>query len=217
MNKLMISELFLSLQGESTYAGRPCYFIRLAGCNLDCSYCDTKYSISDIDSKEYEAEDLVKIAVGSGVKLVEITGGEPLLQKNVLLLSELLLKANFTVLMETNGSMPISDLPCDVIKIIDCKCPSSGMKNDMLFDNFDLLTKNDEVKFVMSNEEDYKYALDIIKSYSLNEKTEKILFSPIRERLSPDILAKWMIRDKTPAILQLQLQKIIWPDIDRGV
>ncbi|HJO92356.1 MAG TPA: radical SAM protein [Victivallales bacterium] len=217
MKTLIISELFLSIQGESTYVGRPCYFIRLAGCNLECSYCDTKYSISNTDSKEYEISELVEKAVESGVKFVEITGGEPLLQKNVQLLSDLLLKEKLTVLIETNGSVAISDLPPGVIKILDCKCPSSGMDNEMFFENFDLLTKNDEVKFVMSNKQDYEYAVNIINSYKLITKTEKILFSPVAGKLSPKLLAEWMVRDKIPAILQLQLQKIIWTNIDRGV
>ncbi|MCP4177056.1 MAG: radical SAM protein [bacterium] len=217
MKTLIISELFLSIQGESTYLGRPCYFIRLAVCNLNCSYCDTKYSLDETCSKEYEISELVGKALESGVKLVEITGGEPLLQENVTLLAELLLKEKFTVLIETNGSISISNLPSKVIKIIDCKCPSSGMKDEMLFENFDLLTKNDEVKFVISDEHDYKYAINIINCYKLNKKTEKILFSPVADKLSPKLIAEWMVRDKIPAILQLQLQKIIWPDVDRGV
>lgn len=217
MKTLLVSESFTSIQGESTYIGRPCFIIMLATCNLNCNYCDTKCVLNAADAKERDVEEIVSAAVTSGVNLVEITGGEPLLQKNTYLLAKKLLKHNFTVLLETNGSLPVSDIPRGVIKIIDCKCPSSGESEKMLFKNFYLLKKQDEVKFVICNEEDYKYAVNIISSFKLLKRTKKILFSPVVDKLPAKFLANWMIRDKIPAILQLQLHKIIWPGVEHGV
>ena len=217
MNTLLVSESFTSIQGESTYIGRPCFVIRLASCNLNCIYCDKKYAANTTDAKEHDVEEILSMAVASEVHLVAITGGEPLLQKNTHLLAKKLLRNNFTVLLETNGALPVSDIPRGVIKIIDCKCPSSGESEKMLFENFYLLKKQDEVKFTMRNEEDYKYAVNIISSFKLLKKTEKILFSPVIGELPAKFLANWMIRDKIPAILQLQLHKIIWPGVERGV
>ena len=217
MKTLLVSETFTSIQGESTYIGRPSFIIRLATCTLNCTYCDTKYALNAADAKEHDVEEIVSMAVASGVPLVEITGGEPLLQKNTCLLAKKLLKNKFKVLLETNGSLPISDIPRGVIKIINCKCPSSGESDKMLFENFYLLKRQDEVKFIMCNEEDYKYAVNIISSFKLLKKTDKILFSPVVDKLPANFLANWMIRDKIPAILQLQLHKIIWPGVERGV
>jgi len=217
MKTLLVSETFTSIQGESTYIGRPCFIIRLATCNLNCTYCDTRYVLNAADAKECDIEEIVSTAVASGVHLVEITGGEPLLQKNTHLLAKQLIKNNFTVILETNGSLPISDIPRGVIKLINCKCPSSGESEKMLFENFYLLKQQDEVKFVICNEEDYKYAVNIVSSFKLLKKTEKILFSPIVDKLPASFLANWMIRDKIPVILQLQLHKIIWPGVERGV
>lgn len=217
MKTLLVSEIFTSIQGESTYIGRPCFTIRLATCNLNCTYCDTRYALNAADAKEYDVEEIVSMAVASGVSLVEITGGEPLLQKNTYSLAKELVKNNFTVLLATNGSLPLSDIPRGVIKIVDCKCPSSGESEKMLFENFYLLKKQDEVKFIMCDEEDYKYAVNIISSFKLLKRTEKILFGPVIDKLPVKFLANWMIRDKIPAILQLQLHKIIWPGVERGV
>ncbi len=217
MKKLLISEIFTSIQGESTYAGRTCFFIRLAGCNLNCSYCDTKYAFDKEKADELSINEIIDQAIYSGVKLTEITGGEPLLQKNVLSLCDELIKNGFTVLMETNGSLPISGLNPKVIKILDCKCPSSGESNKMYFGNFNGLSREDEIKFVLADKEDYIFAKSIITQYKLTEITQQILFSPIPGKLEPKLLAKWMIENKSPAILQLQLHKIIWPDIEKGV
>lgn len=211
MKTLLVSEVFTSIQGESTYIGLPCFLIKLA----DCSLNNTTPEIPG--TKEYSVEELTSMAVASGVSLVEITGAEPLLYKNTCLLAKKLLKNKFTVLLETNGFLPITDIPSGVIRIINCKCPSSGESDKTLFENFYLLKKQDEVKFIISDEEDYRYALNIISSFKLLKKTKKILFSPVLDKLPAKFLANWMIRDKIPAILQLQLHKIIWPGIERGV
>jgi len=217
MNKLLISEIFTSIQGESTHAGKTCFFIRLAGCNLNCSYCDTKYSFDQETAEEISIDEIVKQAVNSEIKLIEVTGGEPLLQNGVSILCDELIKNDLTVLMETNGSLPISKLNHKVKKIIDCKCPTSGEADKMYFVNFGDLSQEDEVKFVLSDEKDYIYAKSIISKYKLTDITQKILFSPISGKLNPQLLSTWMIRDKSPAILQLQLHKIIWPGTERGV
>ncbi len=216
MKTLLVSETFTSIQCESTYIGRPCFTIRLATCNLNCTYCDTRYALNAADAKECSVEELVSMAVVSGVSFVEIAGGEPLFQKNTCLLAKELHKNNFTVLLETNGSLSVSDVPRGVIKIIDCKCPSSGESEKMLFENFYLLKKEDEVKFIMRGEEDYKYSVNIITSFKLLKRTRKILFSPVIDKLPVKFLANWMIRDKIPAILQLPLHRIVWPGVERG-
>ena len=217
MKKLLISEIFTSIQGESNYAGKVFFFIRLAVCNLDCSYCDTKYAFDKEKASVLSINEIVEQAVRSGISLVEITGGEPLLQKNVLSLCDELIENGLSVLMETNGSLLISDINPKVTRIIDCKCPSSGESGKMNFDNFSYMSANDEVKFVLVNEEDYIYAKSVISRHKLTNITQKILFSPVLGKLEPKLLSKWMIRDKSSARLQLQLHKIIWPAIAKGV
>ena len=217
MKKLLISEIFTSIQGESNYTGKVFFFIRLAVCNLDCSYCDTKYAFDKEKASVLSINEIVEQAVRSGISLVEITGGEPLLQKNVLSLCDELIENGLTVLMETNGSLLISDINPKVTRIIDCKCPSSGESGKMNFDNFSYMSANDEVKFVLVNEEDYIYAKSVISRHKLANITQKILFSPVLGKLEPKLLSKWMIRDKSSARLQLQLHKIIWPAIAKGV
>lgn len=214
---LTICETFSSIQGESTYAGCLCFFIRLAGCNLACSYCDTTYASKTSDGKSVDAYDLLEMAKASGVSLVEITGGEPLLQKNTPYFCKVLLDNEFRVLVETNGSLPVSVLPDGVIRIIDCKTPSSGEASSMDFSNFDEINEHDEIKFVISDHADFEYSLKIIKEYSLDSKTKNILFSPVCGRLDPKDLAEWMIESKAPARFQLQLHKVIWDPDKRGV
>ncbi|MEI6055391.1 MAG: radical SAM protein [Lentisphaerota bacterium] len=217
MKTLLVCETFTSIQGETTNIGRPCFFIRLSKCNLNCPWCDSKYALSDLDSKEIQVEELVQMALSSGLKLVVVTGGEPLLQKNTIDLLKQLIKKDFTVILETNGSLPILNVQKKVIKIVDFKCPSSGQTDKMLIENFQILEKYDEVKFVIADEEDYKYAVNTISSLELLKQTKNILLSPIMDRLAPRILANWMVRDKLQAILQVQLHRVIWPDIERGV
>ena len=212
---LELSEIFYSIQGESTYAGLPCIFIRLASCNLRCNYCDTTYSyeseitlsINDITTKVKEHDP---------VKLVEITGGEPLLQPEVFQLFESLHKNGYTILLETNGSISLKDIPEYVIKIVDVKCPGSGEENSFLIENLEYINKKkDEIKFVLSDNFDYNWAKKFMINYKLNDY--EILFSPVSEKLKPQDLAKWINEDKLPVRMQLQLHKIIWDKDERGV
>ena len=214
---LMITEMFGSIQGESTHAGRLCFFVRLAGCNLRCSYCDTDYSLTPADGVEMSIDSVVSHILKEGFNLVEITGGEPLTQGNVVKLCDRLLETGCEVMIETNGSLDINILPKGVIRIVDCKTPSSGELKNMLFANFDHLVSSDEVKFVIGNREDYDYALSVIDKYDLNSKTENILLSPIWNNVEPADIVDWMVADKPPVRLQIQMHKVIWnPDL-RGV
>jgi len=216
-NKLIISELFSSIQGESSYAGMPCFFIRLAGCNLNCSYCDTSYAKGRDIGTKYSLNELVAITEKAVLPLVEITGGEPLVQNGVSELCQKLLDTGIKVLLETNGTLSIAAIPENVIKIMDCKCPSSGESERMDFANFELLSKSDEVKFVIAEREDYEYARKIIGKYELYNKIENILFSPELSNLSfAAELAKWILEDKLKVRMQLQMHKFIWDPKERG-
>lgn len=212
---LNISEIFCSIQGESTYAGLPCIFIRLAGCNLRCDYCDTTYSyVSDISLSVNDI--ITKIKEYDPIKLLEITGGEPLLQPEVYQLFESLHKDGYTILLETNGSISLKGIPEYIIKIVDVKCPGSGEEKSFLLENLEFINqKNDEIKFVLSDNFDYNWAKDFIIKYQLNEY--EILFSPVSDKLNPQDLAKWITEDKLPVRMQLQLHKIIWDKDKRGV
>ena len=211
---LEICELFYSIQGESSYAGYPCYFIRFAGCNLRCTYCDTRYAYEGKHLSYPISRILAELAKYPGV-LVEITGGEPLLQKGVYPLFEQLLAAGRSVLLETNGSLSLEGVPHDVIKIMDMKCPGSGMHEKMNFDNFAFLEPKDEVKFVISSREDYNWAAQLVSSYGLhNEAT--VTFSPVTSILQPAALAEWILADRLPVRLRLQLHTILWPGKIKG-
>ncbi|MDY6844576.1 MAG: radical SAM protein [Thermodesulfobacteriota bacterium] len=211
---LMVNEIFYSIQGESTYSGCPCIFIRLTGCNLRCSYCDTTYAYTE--GKRIEVADILKHISSFRCNLVEITGGEPLLQDNTTLLIENLIQKGYSVLIETNGSLDISPLHDEVIKIMDIKTPSSGMEHCNLWDNIDKLTDNDQVKFVIGEREDYMWALSILNTYHrLNEM--EVLFSPVFNQLSPQVLADWILKDRLKIRLQLQLHNYIWENKKRGV
>ena len=216
-SSIWVTETFLSVQGESTHAGRLCFFIRLAGCNLQCRYCDTQYSASLTDGKAEPLDLLVVKAVSSDVDLVEITGGEPLTQPETIPLCEKLLDAGMTVLIETNGSMPVWELTEGVIRILDCKTPSSGESGSNLYKNYDFLTPADEIKFVIADREDYDFSCKIIREYDLSSKTQNLLFSPVWGRIAPRQLAEWMIADRPPARLQLQMHKLIWGPDKTGV
>ena len=216
-NSILVTETFLSIQGESTHAGKLCFFIRLAGCNLKCSYCDTQYSAKLTDGKAEMLDLLVVKAVSSDVDLVEITGGEPLIQPATIPLCEKLLDDGMTVLVETNGSMPIWELPAGIIRILDCKTPSSGESGSNLYKNYDFLTSADEIKFVISDREDYDFSRKIIREYDLSSKTRNLLFSPAWGKIAPQQLAAWMIADRPAARLQLQMHKLIWGPDKTGV
>lgn len=211
---MKISEIFKSIQGESTLQGLPCTFIRLWGCNLRCSYCDTKYTYEG-PYKEMSIEQIIKIVEDYNSPLVEITGGEPLLQEEVYPLCEALIKRDNRLLIETNGSLDIQRLPEGIKRIVDIKCPDSGMSDKVYWDNLKYLSIEDEVKFVLSSEKDYEWARFVIKKHSLIDKVT-VLFSvadrPSGLSLQPKNLAEWLIKDDLKVRLQLQLHKYIWPE-----
>lgn len=212
--QLEISELFFSIQGESNYAGQPCVFIRLSGCNLRCSYCDAGYTYEEAGSLK-GIDDILAFADQHPGFPVEITGGEPLLQENVYLLMDELLAKNRRVLLETNGTVGLERVPSGVVKIMDAKCPGSGMAEHLLPDNFAMLGSGDELKFVLCSRTDYEWAVDQLNKTDIN-KAVLIHFSPVVGKLKPAQLADWILHDLLPVRLQLQLHKFLWPDVIRG-
>ncbi len=211
---LKVNEIFKSIQGESTFAGLPCAFVRLAGCNLRCSFCDTTYAYDE--GTEMSVEEVIGAVENLGCNLVEITGGEPLLQKDVCTLADRLLRKKYRVLVETNGSLNINLLPYGVIRIMDIKCPDSGMLDKMDWDNINRLKHPDEVKFVISSRMDYEWAKEIINRYKLTDKAV-VLISPTFGRLEPKEVAEWLIEDNSKARLQLQIHKYVWSPVDNEV
>jgi 7-carboxy-7-deazaguanine synthase len=213
--RLHVNEIFLSVQGESTHAGRPCVFVRLTGCNLRCRWCDTEYAF--YDGRRMTIDELAEIAEGYHCDLIEITGGEPLLQEGVYPLIDRLLAAGRTVMVETSGAVDVSRLDPRVIKIMDLKCPGSGECARNLWSNLDHLTARDEIKFVIADRADYEWARDVIGSRGLAPRVAAILLSPAFGELEPARLAAWMLEDRLPARLQLQIHKYVWPPDARGV
>jgi len=209
-----ISEIFYSIQGESSFAGWPCTFVRLAGCNLRCQYCDTTYAYEP--EQQLSVEDLLKTVAQYRCRMVEITGGEPLLQDQVYSFTQRLLDKGYRVLLETNGSLDISKLDQRIIRIMDLKCPGSAMSDKICWGNLKYLTPHDQIKFVLNDYEDYLWAKEIIEKYSLAERVLTILFSPVYPDLLPATLAEWILRDRLEVRLNLQLHKYIWPDKARG-
>jgi 7-carboxy-7-deazaguanine synthase len=213
---LMVNEIFYSIQGESSYAGRPCVFIRLTGCNLRCSYCDTKYAYEE--GEEIDIDTIVKRVSTFECPLIEITGGEPLIQKETPQLVIHLLEKGYHVLMETNGSQDITLIDDRCIRIVDIKCPLSGetAQNDLR--NLERITDDDEVKFVLSGREDYEYAKHVLTHIKLSaSRMNRIHFSPVLGKIEPKLLAKWILDDHLKVRLHLQLHKIIWSPDQRGV
>lgn len=203
-----VNEIFKSIQGESTYAGLPCTFIRLAGCNLRCTYCDTNYAY--YHGKELSDEKIISKIKEYGVNCIEFTGGEPLLQEETPPLLKTLLDKGYNVLIETNGSICIGCLDKRLTIIMDIKTPKSGMSERMNLKNLELLKSNDEVKFVLLSESDFIWAKDMISKYNLLNKTKNILMSPAYGVLPPKALASWILRDNLPIRIQLQIHKYIW-------
>jgi len=211
---LDIAELFFSIQGESSYAGQPCVFIRLAGCNLCCNFCDARYANDEPPTPRTLAEILDFAADYPGFP-VEITGGEPLLQDAVYSLMAALLAADRRVLLETNGSLPLDRVPAGVIKIVDVKCPDSGTGASFALGNLQLLAPEDELKFVISSRDDYNWAGDFLRAQQLPGK-RIVHFSPVTTLLEPGLLADWILADRLPVRLQIQLHKVLWPEAVRG-
>ncbi|MBE7558336.1 radical SAM protein [bacterium] len=212
---LRVTEIYKSIQGESTFAGLPCAFVRLTGCPLRCAWCDTEYAFYEgVSMSIPEVLDRVERL---GTCLVEITGGEPLAQKDCPALAQALLSAGWQVLVETSGALPIHVLPAAAIKIMDLKCPGSGEceKND--FSNLEHLTSRDELKFVIADRADYEWARDVVRERELWKKVAAVHFSPVLDRLAPHKLAEWILADGAPVRLQLQLHKLIWQPDRRGV
>ncbi|MEA1948916.1 MAG: radical SAM protein [Thermodesulfobacteriota bacterium] len=212
---LLVNEIFYSIQGESIYSGRPCIFVRLTGCNLRCSYCDTRYAYEQ--GVNMELTEIMNHIAAYMCRLVEITGGEPLLQSETPILIYRLLENGYEVMLETNGSLDISRVDERCIKIVDIKCPTSGEsdKNDM--ENLKRLGSKDQVKFVIENRLDYEYAKETMDSNCPDFPEEQILFSPVSGGIAPSRLAEWILEDNLNVRLHLQLHKIIWPDRKRGV
>jgi len=212
---LTINEIFYSIQGESTHAGRPCVFVRLTACDLRCSWCDTPYAFHE--GRKMSIDDVAASVARHGCDLVEITGGEPLLQEDVYPLMDRLLADGRTVMLETGGHRSIARVPEAVRKIVDVKCPGSGEAERNDWANLDRLAPHDEVKFVVLDRADYEFARDVIVRYDLPRRAAGVLISPVHGVLDPKALSEWMLADRLPARLQLQLHKYIWPPDTRGV
>jgi 7-carboxy-7-deazaguanine synthase len=212
---LTVNEIFYSIQGESTYAGRPCVFVRLTACDLRCSWCDTPYAFHE--GTKRSLDDVMAEVAAYNCSLVEITGGEPLLQDDVYPLMERLLAAGRTVLLETGGHLPIERVPRQVVKIVDVKCPGSGESGRNRWSNLEQLASHDEVKFVIRDRADYDFARQAVVEHDLASRCAAVLFSPVHGVLDPRLLSEWMLADRLPARLQLQIHKVIWTPETRGV
>jgi len=238
---MRVTEIFRSIQGESTYAGLPCVFVRLTGCNLRCTWCDTAYAFEggtrmSIDDVLGRVQELAgepnsgsdgNIPVASHTKqisLVELTGGEPLLQPDAVRLAQRLMAENYTVLVETSGERFVGGLPQEVVKIVDVKCPDSGEGGTFLLDNLKAIDAKDEIKFVIGSRRDYEFARDFSAQHELARRVRQVLFSPVFpdpngswSGLDARILAEWILADRLPVRLGLQLHKFIWHPSTRGV
>ena len=222
---MVITEIFLSIQGESTYSGLPCIFVRLTGCNLRCTWCDTAYAFHG--GKKMSIDDVlsrVTELAGGNSALVELTGGEPLLQAEAAPLAERLLAAGHTVLVETSGERPIGTLPREVVKIVDVKCPDSGEGGTFQMENLATLDGKDEVKFVIASRRDYEFAREFTLQHGLAGRVRQVLFSPVFadpkgawQELEARLLAEWILADRLPVRLGLQLHKFIWDPSTQGV
>ena len=210
---VQICETFISIQGETTWSGWPCFFIRLSGCNLRCRYCDTRYAYRG--GRPCPIDKLAADFQATKIPLVEVTGGEPLLQAGVCDLLKLLVKRG-TTLLETNGSFDISCVPDGVITVLDIKCPGSGFAHKNLWQNMRRLRPHDEVKFVICGRKDYEWARKITEKYRLTKHCRAVNFSPAGGFLKPQSLASWIIKDSLPVRLNLQLHKQLWPKSRRG-
>jgi 7-carboxy-7-deazaguanine synthase len=231
---MFITEIFKSIQGEGTRAGLTCVFVRLTGCNLRCTWCDTAYAFHggkkmSVDEVMARVDELTGRGVNASgstaaVPLVELTGGEPLLQEEIYPLAEKLVAAGYTVMIETSGERFVGRLPREVIKIVDVKCPDSGEPDTFEMKNLEAVGKDDEIKFVISSRRDYEFARQFTQEHRLNEKVKQVLFSPVFDDpegkwkgLEPQQLVEWMLEDKVPVRLGLQLHKFVWHPATKGV
>ncbi len=213
---LKVNEIFYSIQGESSYAGRPCVFVRLTGCNLRCSYCDTRYAYEE--GYDLEMGEIIDMVTSHRCGLVEITGGEPLTQEDTPFLIRSLLDLGFEVLLETNGSMDISVIDNRCVMILDIKCPSSGEAKKNYLENLKQLQPKDEIKFVIGSREDYDYAKNILSFMDRAKGNIKPpLFSPVYGKMNPELMAQWILADHLDVRMQIQLHKVIWGSETRGV
>lgn len=212
---LTINEIFHSIQGESTQAGRPCVFVRLTACDLRCSWCDTAYAFHE--GRKMSVDEVVEQVRGYGCDLVEITGGEPLLQHDVYPLMQRLLDEGYVVMLETGGHRSVAEVPAAVVRIVDVKCPGSGEADKNHWPNLDLLTAHDQVKFVIRDRVDYEFACDVVRRHGLAGQCGAVLFSPVHGVLAPKDLAEWILADRLPVRLQLQAHKYVWGAEVRGV
>jgi 7-carboxy-7-deazaguanine synthase len=212
---LTVNEIFHSIQGESTLAGEPCVFVRLTACDLRCTWCDTAYAFHE--GRKMSVDDVVAAVEQYGCPLVEVTGGEPLLQPEVYPLMTRLLDRGKRVLLETGGHRSIADVPSGVVRIVDVKCPGSGESGRNDWANLTRLTAIDQVKFVLADRADYEFARDLVQKESLADRVAAVLFSPVHGVLHPRALAEWILADRLRVRLQLQTHKFIWPPDTRGV
>ena len=212
---LVVNEIFHSIQGESSRAGVPCVFVRLTACDLRCSWCDTPYAFTE--GRRMSLDDVVSQVKAFECPVVEITGGEPLLQKGVYPLMDRLLAEGFQVMLETGGHISIENVPEQVMRIVDVKCPGSGEMHRNDWSNMDRLTSKDEVKFVIADRTDYEFARDVVAKHGLKNRSGAVLFSPVHGVLDPKVLASWILEDRLDVRLQLQIHKYIWSPETRGV
>ena len=214
---LNVCETFLSIQGEGTRAGRPAFFIRLAGCNLRCRWCDTPYALDAAGGRPHRIADLLHAAARHPRAMVAVTGGEPLLQPACVDLLAALVDMGREVVMETNGSLSIAPVPAGVARIVDVKCPGSGSGGAFLPENLDLLGPGDEVKFVVADEADFAFAVDMVRAHGLEARTAAVLVSPVAGEMGPARAAELILASGLDLRLNLQLHRLVWPDRHRGV
>jgi 7-carboxy-7-deazaguanine synthase len=212
---LTVNEIFHSIQGESTHTGRPCVFVRLTACDLRCSWCDTPYAFSE--GRKMSVDEVLERVREYACDVVEITGGEPLLQKEVYPLMERLLDEGRTVMIETGGHLSADEVPAGVVRVIDVKCPGSGESAKVHWPNLERLRSSDELKFVIKDRTDYEFARDVVSKHDLLTRCAAVLFSPVHGVLEAKQLAEWILADRLPVRLQLQAHKYIWSPETRGV
>jgi 7-carboxy-7-deazaguanine synthase len=211
---LRVNEIFHSIQGESSHAGLPCVFVRLTGCNLRCGWCDTEYAFHE--GREMSIDDVLAEVERFGCPLVEVTGGEPLLQDEAPVLMKRLLERGYRVLLETGGSLPIETVPPGVVRIVDVKCPGSGEVERNRWENLEHLRSSDELKFVIRDRADYEWAAGRVRERGLDRRCA-VLFAPVHDALEPGEIAAWVLEDGLPVRVQIQLHKLLWPSVPRGV